>query len=140
MIQNAADNEPIILIGPMKAGKTTVGRLLAAWLHRSFSSLDRVERHYTEAFGFDTHLADTIQHTQGTGLGIVTGANSLPRRSCSFLQSMLPVCSNWVADIPSSPTRYTKHVWTMPSHPSSMWCYYCPHLTLRRRCASEDAA
>ena len=65
MTQNAADNEPIILIGPMKAGKTTVGRLLAAWLHRSFSSLDRVERHYTEAFGFDAHLADTIQRTQG---------------------------------------------------------------------------
>ena len=61
----AADNEPIILIGPMKAGKTTVGQLLAAWLHCSFSSLDRVERHYTEAFGFDAHLADTIQHTQG---------------------------------------------------------------------------
>ena len=40
-------NEPIILIGPLKAGKTTIGTRLAARLDCSFVSLDRLEKQYT---------------------------------------------------------------------------------------------
>ena len=65
MTQTVANQEPIILIGPMKAGKTTVGTRLAAQLECSFASLDRLERYYAEALGFDALLADTIQAAQG---------------------------------------------------------------------------
>jgi len=49
MTQTVANQEPIILIGPMKAGKTTVGTRLTARLDCLFISLDRLERRYTEA-------------------------------------------------------------------------------------------
>jgi shikimate kinase len=65
MTQPVANQEPVILIGPMKAGKTTVGTLLAAQLECSFTSLDRLERRYAEALGFDALLADSIQAAQG---------------------------------------------------------------------------
>src|SRR6266436_1856169 len=69
MAQQTAKNDPIILIGPMKAGKTTVGSLLAERLHCPFISLDCLERHYTEALGFDARLAYTLQATQGEWAG-----------------------------------------------------------------------
>lgn len=43
----------IILIGPMRAGKTTVGRLLAEQLVISQLSLDKVKRDYYAEIGFD---------------------------------------------------------------------------------------
>jgi shikimate kinase len=57
--------EPIILIGPMKAGKTTIGRLLAERLACPFFSLDRLERNYIRPVGFNENLAIEIQQTQG---------------------------------------------------------------------------
>jgi shikimate kinase len=65
MTKTVASQDPIILIGPMKAGKTTVGTRLAARLDCPFISLDRLERRYAEALGFDALLADTIQASQG---------------------------------------------------------------------------
>lgn len=38
------NEEPIILIGPVFAGKSTVGKLLVEALGRPFVSLDQVER------------------------------------------------------------------------------------------------
>jgi shikimate kinase len=58
-------NEPIILIGPMKVGKTMISKLLAERLNCSFASLDRLERTYTQANGFDPHLAALIQAQHG---------------------------------------------------------------------------
>jgi shikimate kinase len=43
----------IILIGPMKSGKTTVGKLLAERLGCSFVSLDSKDIRYMKAVGFD---------------------------------------------------------------------------------------
>ena len=65
MTQNAANNEPIILIGPMKAGETIIGTLLTERLNCPFIFLDCLERHYTEAMDFDVRVAQTIQVTQG---------------------------------------------------------------------------
>ena len=43
----------IILIGPMKAGKTTVGKLLAKEVTCPFVSLDSHDTRYMQAVGFD---------------------------------------------------------------------------------------
>jgi len=56
---------PIILIGPMKAGKTTVGRLLAEQLSCPFCSLDIYETRYAREIGFKERLAEQIRAEQG---------------------------------------------------------------------------
>ena len=61
----ATNREPIILIGPLKGGKTTVGKLLAERLQWPFVSLDRLERHYAQQIGFDPEMASAIQASQG---------------------------------------------------------------------------
>ena len=58
-------SNPIILIGPLKAGKSTAGKLLAAELGWPFHSLDRLERRYTEPAGFDPEYARQLQQTEG---------------------------------------------------------------------------
>ena len=58
-------SEPIILIGPMKAGKSTVGKLLAERLDLPYVSLDRFEKRYIEAVGYDDALARKIQAEEG---------------------------------------------------------------------------
>lgn len=63
--RSKAREEAIILIGPMKAGKTTVAKLLAERLNRPFISLDRLERKYTAAVGFDEETAAMIQSREG---------------------------------------------------------------------------
>lgn len=59
----------VILIGPLKAGKTTVGRLLAERLGRPFISLDQLERKYTAALGFDAETAAAIRRREGALAG-----------------------------------------------------------------------
>jgi shikimate kinase len=53
-------NAAIILIGPLGAGKTTVGRLLAEKLGLSQCSLDDVRWGYFEEIGYDKGLAAKI--------------------------------------------------------------------------------
>lgn len=48
-----AGRDRVVLLGPIAAGKTTVGRLLAARLGCEFHSLDAHELRYSEAAGFD---------------------------------------------------------------------------------------
>jgi shikimate kinase len=50
----------IIFIGPIGAGKTTVGRLLAEKLDLSFCSVDDVRDAYYQKFGYDKTLASQI--------------------------------------------------------------------------------
>jgi len=50
----------IIFIGPIGAGKTTVGRLLAEKLHLPFCSVDDVRDAYYQKFGYDKTLASQI--------------------------------------------------------------------------------
>ena len=57
--------DPIILIGPMKTGKTTVGKLLAEQLGCPFSSLDVLEKRYAREVGYSDHLADEIRAEKG---------------------------------------------------------------------------
>lgn len=53
--------EPIILIGPIGAGKTTVGNLLAEKLSLPFYSLDEEDREYITQVGFDAKLHEAIK-------------------------------------------------------------------------------
>ena len=53
-------NSTIILIGPLGAGKTTVGRLLAKTLALPFCSVDTVRRAYYQEAGYDKALAAQI--------------------------------------------------------------------------------
>lgn len=57
--------EPIILIGPLKAGKSTVGKLLAEQLKLPFYSLDALEKRYTIPAGFDEAVAEDIRWQSG---------------------------------------------------------------------------
>lgn len=50
----------IILIGPLGAGKSTVGRLLAAKLDLPLCTVDQVRRDYYAAAGYDEALAARI--------------------------------------------------------------------------------
>ena len=53
----------IILIGPVGAGKTTIGSLLAARFDCPFASLDRLERSYTLAAGYNQAQADALRRS-----------------------------------------------------------------------------
>lgn len=53
-------NATIILIGPIGAGKSTVGRLLARRLGWQLCSIDAVRREYYAQLGYDEHLAAQI--------------------------------------------------------------------------------
>ena len=53
-------NLTIILIGPLGAGKTTVGQLLAERLDLPFCSIDNVRRAYYKKVGYDDALASRI--------------------------------------------------------------------------------
>ncbi len=53
--------DPIILIGPIGAGKTTVGKLLADKLSLPFYSLDEEARQYTEPLGYSDDQYDRIK-------------------------------------------------------------------------------
>ncbi len=67
------NDEPIILIGPLYAGKTTVGKLLAEGLGRPFVLPDRTERPYqkpeylnpdlNEILSADDHFNRLVKHT-----------------------------------------------------------------------------
>jgi len=57
--------EPIILIGPLKAGKSTVGKLLAERLTLPFYSLDALEKRYTIPAGYDETVANGIRQQSG---------------------------------------------------------------------------
>ena len=58
-------SHPIILIGPLKAGKSTAGKLLAAALGWPFYSLDALERRYMEPAGFDPDRARALRAAEG---------------------------------------------------------------------------
>lgn len=57
--------EPIILIGPPGAGKSTVGRLLAARLGLPQVSMDALRWAYYAEMGYDTELAGEIRERLG---------------------------------------------------------------------------
>ncbi len=62
-------NSTIILIGPIGAGKTTIGHLLADTLRLPLCSIDHVRLAYYEKVGYDTalaaHIAASDQGIQG---------------------------------------------------------------------------
>lgn len=60
-------NSTIILIGPLSAGKTTVGRLRAEKLDLPFCSVDTVRWAYYQKVGYDSTLASQIA-TPGQGI------------------------------------------------------------------------
>jgi shikimate kinase len=55
----------IILIGPMRAGKTTVAGLLAQTLNLPHISLDKVKSNYYKDFGYDQAYARQLRDEQG---------------------------------------------------------------------------
>jgi shikimate kinase len=62
-------NSTIILIGPMSAGKSTIGALLAEKLACPRYSLDDLRWDYYKEIGYDESSADRIRQTEGmTGL------------------------------------------------------------------------
>ncbi|MBX3060001.1 MAG: hypothetical protein KF770_26395 [Anaerolineae bacterium] len=63
------NQEPIVLIGPLFAGKSTVGKLLAETLGRPFVSLDGLEREYSRVAGYDEEVAAAIREAEGLFAG-----------------------------------------------------------------------
>ncbi|MEP6985597.1 MAG: AAA family ATPase [Chloroflexota bacterium] len=58
-------NKTIILIGPMGAGKTTVGRLLSERLGLKNVSLDEIRQPYYDEAGYDNDTAKQIHSERG---------------------------------------------------------------------------
>jgi hypothetical protein len=54
-------NLPILFIGPVRAGKTTVSRLLAGRLSLPYVSLDEIRWNYYRELGYDDSLAKKIR-------------------------------------------------------------------------------
>lgn len=63
------NQELIILIGPVFAGKSTVGKLLAEKLGWPFVSLDGLERGYIRSAGYDEAMAAAIREAEGPFAG-----------------------------------------------------------------------
>src|SRR3989338_4152167 len=57
--------KPIILIGPIGAGKTTIGKMLAKKLGAPFYSLDEEEKTYTTPVGYDSKHHRRLKKQQG---------------------------------------------------------------------------
>jgi shikimate kinase len=55
----------IVLIGPVRCGKSTLGRLLAEWLGLPQVSLDDVRLQYYKEIGFDEGFASEIRQKGG---------------------------------------------------------------------------
>lgn len=66
----SATNSDIILIGPVRTGKSTLGKLLSEKLARPQISLDDLRWKYYREIGYDDTLAKTIRH-QGGFLALV---------------------------------------------------------------------
>ena len=64
-------NSTIILIGPLGAGKTTVGHLLAEKLGLPFCSVDNVRWEYYQKVGYDQTLASQIAASDQGVLGVL---------------------------------------------------------------------
>ncbi|HTX93172.1 MAG TPA: shikimate kinase [Anaerolineales bacterium] len=62
--------DDIVLIGPVRAGKSTIGRLLAGRLQYPQVSLDEVRWKYYAEIGYDAEVARTIR-AQGGFLALV---------------------------------------------------------------------
>ncbi len=56
---------PILFIGPVRAGKSTLARLVAIELKLPHVSLDDVRRDYYREIGYDDELAKQIRHQGG---------------------------------------------------------------------------
>lgn len=57
--------KPIILIGPIGAGKTTVGNMLAKKLNLPFYSLDEEEKIYTKRVGYNARHHALLKKKEG---------------------------------------------------------------------------
>lgn len=75
-------NSTIILIGPLGAGKTTVGRLLAGRLGLPLWSIDELREAYYQEVGYDQTLASQIASS-------VEGIRGVVRYSKSFEAGMV---------------------------------------------------
>lgn len=64
-------NLPIIFIGPLGAGKTTVGHLLAERLELPFCSVDTVREAYYQEVGYDETLASQIAASEEGLQGVI---------------------------------------------------------------------
>lgn len=59
-------NETIVLIGPMRAGKSTIGQLIADKLDRPSCSMDELRWEYYEEIGYDAAEAErALKSEQG---------------------------------------------------------------------------
>jgi shikimate kinase len=59
------ERSEIVLIGPVRTGKSTLGRLLAERLGLPQISLDKVRLQYYQEIGYDEELAREIRHKGG---------------------------------------------------------------------------
>lgn len=64
-------NTPIVLIGPLGAGKTSVGHLLAERLNLPFCSVDTVREAYYQEVGYDNTLASQIAASEQGFQGVL---------------------------------------------------------------------
>src|SRR5262245_61488371 len=58
-------NSEILLLGPVRTGKSTLGRLLAQHLGVPCISLDEIRWRYYQEIGYNTELAQTIRQRGG---------------------------------------------------------------------------
>ncbi|GAP12784.1 shikimate kinase [Longilinea arvoryzae] len=58
-------NSEIILIGPVRTGKSTLGKLLSETLGKPQVSLDNLRRNYYQEIGYDEKLAESFRQHGG---------------------------------------------------------------------------
>jgi shikimate kinase len=87
-------NRGIVLIGPVRAGKSTLGRLLAQRLGLPQASLDQLRSTYYREVGYDDSLAAEI-HAKGGLLALVFYRQLFEAHAIERLLAEHP---NWVVD------------------------------------------
>jgi adenylate kinase family enzyme len=98
-------NLPIILIGPLGAGKSTVANLLAQKLSLPLCSVDEVRWAYYDEFGYDRELASRIAAEQGVRAQLLY---SKPFE-VQVVESVLSDDSHGIIDFGASNTIYDDH-------------------------------
>ncbi|MEW6208242.1 MAG: shikimate kinase [Acidobacteriota bacterium] len=93
----------IVLIGPMRSGKSTVGRLLAAELGIPQRSIDATGWQYYKDAGFDLDTARRLRDTQGE----LCSYQYLERYLLPALERHLNESRNCVIDVGAGHTVYT---------------------------------
>ena len=130
---------PVLFIGPVRAGKSTLAHLVAEKLNLSHISLDETRWKYYREVGYDDHLAERIR-ADGGFLAMM------------FYRMLFDVYSveRVLREYPNAVIDFGAGIGPLENHtqlkriqalfePIPNIFYYCPHRTSKKLCKSSPS-